>query len=214
MPEMMIMDPTTRTRVAVKYEFKPGVDYWQKIEAQCPAWIPPVTVDYGGAACTREDESTTVREYLINHDGKQVAWVMPFQEYIPAVDPAGNVVPLTVTTCRKPEDDETGFRDIIQARKKRQGWFIGTRDQEFQGLTGQEYAAFLCQVSEDRKTQHADRQAEYAKQFFSEAEKRAIEQANSIQKAVQTSTESNRELMLELAKTVGAEVAKAFNKGK
>ena len=213
MPQTQVIDPVTRTRVEVSYEYKPGVDYFAKLQAQCPAWEPPKTVDFNGAACTMDFEDPTTRQVLVDVNGKQTEWVMPFQQYVAAVDPRGNIIPLTVATCRNPEDDGTGFGDKIIAKKKRAGWFMINQEESFQGLDGQEYAAFLCQLSADRKKAQADREAAFHEEFMSGAEKAVRDQGKLLQQAVNDGANANREVMTDLAKSIGSEIAKAIAKG-
>lgn len=227
MPETTVLNPATRTRVAVKYDYDPSKDYWRLIESQCPAWQPPELADAGsgrrgrgsGRAVTWEDESAQTRVVMIDVPGHgPVEWVMPFQKYVPAVDPSGNICPLTTHTCRLPEDSErevAGFGDKIIAAKKRAGWFIATRDQEYQGLVDQEYAAFLCALIPLRKAAHSARQAEEDAKFYSGAEKLMIQQQAQIAQAVTDGAAANREVMMDVAKAVGVEVAKQMaNVGK
>lgn len=201
----------------VKYEYQPSVDYWQRIESQCPAWQPPndlIEVEWKkGAALTREDGNSKTRSLVINVPGRGlVEWVMPYQAYVPAIDPAGNICPLTTVTCRNPEDDGTGFADKIRSIKKRSGWFIATREEEFAGLQDQEYAAFLCALSDQRKAAHAQREKEYAATQMSGAERAVREQAQQLTAAVQQGADANREAMIDVAKAIAAEVAKATAK--
>lgn len=214
MPQTQVIDPVTRTRVEVSYEYKPGVDYWAKLQSQCPAWEPQKTVDFNGAACTMDFEDPTTRQVLIDVNGKQHEWVMPFQQYVPAVDPCGNICPLTVATCRNPEDDGTGFGDKIIAKKKRAGWFMINPEESFQGLDGQEYAAFLCQLSADRKKAQAERDRLHTEEFMSGAEKAVRDQGKLLQQAVNDGASANRDVMTDMAKSIGAEIAKALKAGK
>src|SRR6185295_19694641 len=78
MESVTVFDMHTRTRVPVPYEFTPGVDYWAKIESQCPAWRPQQLADTSagrngsGRAVTWDHEDSKTRSMMILVDGREV----------------------------------------------------------------------------------------------------------------------------------------------
>lgn len=171
---------TLRDGSELSFEVDASKDYFRIIEQLLPSWLPVATQDPTGRSIIADVDKQASPMRLLNMrgpDGKIYEFNMPHQRYARAVDPAGNLVPLTVNTCQIPDDDNTGFEDKTKGIKRRSGWFIAEPDEEFNGLTGQEYGAFIFAVMKHRQALHAEKQANDARAFQSQAEKTAIELA-------------------------------------
>ncbi len=134
------------------------------------AHITPYGVDCGPRTMTRGEGSRYSR----------FEFVMPFQRYIRAIDPAGNIMPLTVCSCRN-EQDQLGeggdpqFAERMIGIKRSQGWLIAEREYAHkEGKTAEEYGAFLAGEIKNRRGKWELFQADERKAYESKQD-RAIE---------------------------------------
>lgn len=119
-------------------------DFFAEINAMVPEWVPTEATGGGktgggvamydaGEPPDRLFRSTyyaTIDEPERNvkaGDPCAGEFSMPFQEYVRAMDPAGNVVPLIIKGSRIPSDDNTGYGAQIVAKKRLMGWLICER---------------------------------------------------------------------------------------
>lgn len=110
-----------------------------------------------------------------DEDGFIVEHVVPFARYIRAVDPAGNVVPLIVSTNRVDYDDGTGFEGKQRQLKQRQGWlFI---DDPPYGVDAETWHEKLEGIIEERRAKHAAIEAKQASTY--KTSQQALADANS-----------------------------------
>lgn len=187
----------------------PSRDYFSELDAMYPPWARPPTVKHDsapGAALTMDSEPAGTREFRLANGA---IFVMPHQQYVRGVDPAGNIGHITVKTSRVPEDDETGFWDKILANKRRAGWLIAERDQELNGMVGQEYGAYVVAEMHRRRAAKAEQEKLDAEAYESQASRRAAESAQQMSDAVTAMATSQRSDMKELAKELATAIVQA-----
>lgn len=198
------------------FEVDSSKDYFAEIDRTVPAWIMGATVDLTGKAMISDIEkgANSLRTMNVRlPNGSVTEFTMPWQRYLRAIDPAGNLSCLTVTTCQKPDDDETGFEDKIKAIKKRAGWFIAERGEEYNGLLDQEYGAFVLALAKHRAAAHAEAQAEQEKtwatdmekQFAAQSERQSDMLADVMEKQGIASNELISNLVTKLAEALAAQ---------
>jgi hypothetical protein len=162
----------------------------------------------GGAAFS---DITTPIELKV---GKKQTRTIPQFRYVRAVDPAGNVVALSVSSCRaSPEfpdgEDRIGTRARVIETKHRRGWIVvdlddpASRCPQSRFMLGQQYVAWALAVGAVRHEAHAKHEAGEADAFMARARAEARMRAQEV-------AEVNRAMMGEIGRTVGAEVAKAM----
>ncbi len=115
-------------------------DAYAFIDVLVPPWMeqPTILSDYG-AYCTPETMNAREREvgmregiYVVygqEYYLPQRPFVMPFQRYIRAMDAAGNVCPLSISTFRhgtEPDqiEGQLKYQSYVETVKPRRGWLI------------------------------------------------------------------------------------------
>lgn len=192
--------PTERN---LPFEYKPSVDYFAKFDAMLPMWQlrPYKVIEGSGAALFDKRGAPEVKI------GRRKTQTVSLRKYYRAIDPAGNLCQLTVSTVPpSPEhptgDDGIGTMARVIAMKNQRGWIIVERDQAcwnpYSGKAGDEYAAWALAVMVHRKAAHAAHEKEQAKLHKSQLIRAAEEQ-----------TKATREIGTE----IGTAVAKALLEG-
>ncbi|HYF01273.1 MAG TPA: hypothetical protein VEJ18_20285 [Planctomycetota bacterium] len=201
-------EPISKEERDLKFDFDPSRNYMADVDALQPPWfLPPYQTarEAPGAAMSNE---TTPR--MVGR-GRNLKGVPAFL-YVRAIDPAGNLVQLTVSTCRpSPEypggDDGIGTMARVIAEKSAKGWLIVEPGPQFanpySGKIGNEYVAWALAVMQLRQKRHAAKEATEAQAFIAKETQRAHEQA-----AKQT------EAMQNMGVVIGREVAKAVLEAK
>lgn len=167
--------------------------HWQLVNLICPPWVRAITTQSdSGAACTMYGQATGERAIdlpeAIVRIGKEEFYlprrpfVMPFQNYVRALDPAGNLLPLTVCTNRVDLDDGTGYKDRIISQKRRQGWWIAEPNMDHAGREADVYGRALFAEMAKRRDDHVSRMTVVDKENESR-----LERAFKEQQAAQTS---------------------------
>lgn len=178
---------------ALTFEFDPTHDYFADVDKIVPPYRLPGYQTHslqGGAAF---ENSSGVREVAV---GPQKTQRMPFIRYVRAVDPAGGIMPLSISTCRpSPEYPEglDGFHmDRVLADKRRKGWLILERDEisPYAGKVGQPYCAWALAVAKKREAAHAKKMDEDAQTWMSAAQRKSIEMQAEQNKAQNEMTAS------------------------
>lgn len=183
--------------------FDPSVNYFAKIDQLMPKWhrAPSLRPD---AHVLSDDQYQGARNITTSSGA---SFTMPFQKYVRAIDPVGNMTALTIATSRVPEDDNTGYADRAVSIKRRKGWLIAEEAEYWQGPHyGQEHAYHCLVEMERRKALHAGNESEAAKAFQSRLERDTRENnervANAIEMQAQKSTEMVEALATKLASAI------------
>lgn len=147
------------------------------IEKRCPPWVQAITEEAlnceGLTPSNQECGKRTMRLRFKAHPDLDVDFEkrdavgcvtrefdMPFYPYVRAVDPAGNLVTLLVSTTRDEKSaEEIGYRNTIISRKKSTGWLIAELDQEHNGRVGQEHLRYCLSEMIHRRRMHAEKMA-------------------------------------------------------
>lgn len=164
----------------------PGTDLGRELDRRCPPWQQHETSEFQGhQGITPHGQDCGKRTFIlrfkgladidldIRRDGRvQREFDMPFQPYVRAVDPSGNLVTLLVSTTRDTGSaEETGFRDVVLQRKRRSGWLIAEADEELNGRSGVEHLRFCFDEMVYRRRKHAAKMAREAAIFTPQLEK-------------------------------------------
>ena len=139
-------------------------------------------------------------------------FTMPFQQYVRAMDPAGNICTLHIKGSRLPQDDQnTGFGAAQVAKKQLSGWLICERVSEARdhhgvvfntnGKNEEEYGEYLrSEWIRRRKSRMAHDVREQAK-LRTDAERHQIElmekQNATLEKHVSMSREMSSAMVTE-----------------
>lgn len=160
------------------YEFDPSVDYFAKFDEFVPKW-QAIGYEKVNGSLGAFSESVGPAEVKV---APRTTRVMPYMRYVRAIDPAGNVCPLSVSSVRPspafPDGhDKCGTLNRVIAEKNAAGWLIVENSQlmwsPYSGKAGQQYAAWALAVMKYRLVKHAEHEASEAKAFQSRAEKAA-----------------------------------------
>ena len=206
---MQLTPDDIRREAKLAYEFDPDRDYMNEVDAVTPAWVPPADIQRdarvpGAALHTRSNIRPTMVRMA---DGS--LRTIPAKRYVRAVDPQGNIHPLSISTVTPgpgPNDpfefadgfDRLGTETRVLAEKKRRGWLILEPSEMMNGLTGSEYICWALAVAADRRRRHAEYEAQERDNFMSQAARRAMEEQKK-----------QAGVMADAVKGIGAEVAKA-----
>lgn len=203
-------------------------DFFAEIDRRLPPWTQQETIEWEGhSGLTPDNQGCGVRTVIVSFemtpelDGteerKQVRGevVIPYQPYLRAIDPVGNLVPLIVSTNREFDGDAQAYRDRIVAAKMRKGWLIAEPvpnyipaacavHDERGNLVTNEYGRYLFETAKERKAAHAarmlddeerqrsirERKAEAAQEKFTTALER---QGSNLELLVQRLAEQNED---------------------
>src|SRR5687767_8009476 len=142
------------------FEFKQGEDYFSKFDAILPKWTLFPYEDVKGSECAFSD-ATGAAEVRI---APRTTRVVSYRRYVRAIDPAGNLCQLIVSTVRpspyyKDGNDKCGTLNRVVAAKNQAGWIIVENNPMFwnpySGKAGQQYAAWALAVMAHRQKMHA-----------------------------------------------------------
>ena len=178
----------------LSYEFDPSKDYHAVVDSLSVPWVPPAVKYVESAYPTSaafSDASGTREVKMVARDGTtgrktRRTMVQPHKRYVRAIDPAGDLCSLIVSTCRPDRDKPSGDDGLetaarVIARKNRLGWLILERDEDMQNpfaaKIGQDYIAWALAVMAHRKKSHGAWLREDQTVWYSEQKARAIETA-------------------------------------
>lgn len=171
------------------FEFKRDVDYFALFDPILPAYqVVPYETEKGSQAAF--SNATGPVEVKV---GKRQTRSVSYIRYVRAIDPAGNLCQLKVSTCRpspanKDGYDSSGTFNRVVAVKNAKGWIIVERDRRTwnldSGKQDQEYAAWALAVMAYRQKRHAAYQALEARAFMSRAERAAEKQGEVFAAAI------------------------------
>ena len=188
--------PISDEEKALEYECKPGVDYFAEFYAIHPQWVVPPAKYLDGdhpsnaaffdIAGPREFR-TTVKDPVTKKNVRQTKG-MGYERYFVAVDPAGSICPMIVSTIgpdrQHPSGDDglqTAARTV--AIKSQRGWLVVERYPDcwnaFSGKVGQDYAAWCMAVSKYRKAKHAAHQKQEQEEWMADRKREGLEQAKA-----------------------------------
>lgn len=125
-------------------------------DAALPKWTPATTLaQYPDKAITSYDAPGGARTVgVAGEDGMVEERVIPYARYVRAVDPAGNIIPLIVSTNRVDAHDGTGYESLIIARKRAQKWVLV--DDPPYGMSLAEWHEKLSEIIEQRQAKHRE----------------------------------------------------------
>ncbi|HAM54421.1 MAG TPA: hypothetical protein DCQ64_03045 [Candidatus Rokubacteria bacterium] len=183
-------------------------NHWKLVDLICPSWARAMTVQSeSGAHCTMYGQATGERSVdlpeVVVRIGKEEFYlprrqfVMPFQNYLRALDPAGNLGPLTISTNRVDADDGCGTRDRTIAIKRRAGWWIAEPLMDHNGRDADTYGRALFLEMAKRRADHGAKMALADKENESRLERAFKEQQGA-------QTETLRTIVTMLAERLGA----------
>lgn len=206
------------------------MNFFEFVDKVCPPWTPPRTLpDELGRLLTDEKEDAGTRAVaackpvkgtkpeiemveVVELDGKKlverkVEFNPPFQRYLRGLDPAGNIMPITVTTCRGVGDDSTGFDSLAVSRKLAHGWLIAEPEYSYKGYAGKEYADYLAKQYTERRERHNAKQAAEELSYRSDQEKLLAEQIKSNQEVKEKESALLEKLVAMLSEKQGGKRA-------
>jgi hypothetical protein len=196
--------------------------FFDEVAAICPPFQhTPVTTGSGkgGAAGSAmyEDGSPPQRVMMALaydlHTGEpmDVEFTMPFQAYVPAMDPAGRIETLFIRTSQVAADDPSGSYAITQAaRKIADGWLILVRDPKAYGLsvtndrgwTGEDFAEYARAEFLRRREANAQKMARSEQDFKSQALKSLEEQSVRQTEMIAEMGEASRKMTEDVVKAI------------
>jgi hypothetical protein len=161
-----------QTERELPFEYDPRVDYFKKFDAIVPRWeVWRYETEKGdglaGAAIfdSRTDEMSVRRKGPPTVKmGRRRTMTVSIRMYVRAIDPAGNVCPLHISTVppspQFPDgNDGLGTHQRVVAQKSRSGWIVVEPVEAFwspySGKRGNEYAAWAWAVMLHRQAKHA-----------------------------------------------------------
>jgi hypothetical protein len=224
----MLTAKELKEEAELRFAFDPTHDYEADIDEVTPAWVPPPDVQTdtrvpGAALHSKENILPTL---VRSKDGSYRH--IPPMRYVRAVDPSGNIHPLTITTVTPgpgpsgPKEYADGFDRIgtdsrVKDEKRRRGWLILETGQYMYGRTGQEYLAWALAVADLRRKRKAARDAienegnvTVAQRRMMEAQKSASESMNAaITQAVTAVAATSQTNTVELAKAIAEAIVAA-----
>lgn len=201
-----------------------AVDWFAEIDRRLPPWHAQRTTQYGtntgltpepntkaAEGWAPEDVATGTRTIMVGYvenlldvvdkgvDPSEVIYeiTMPYQPYVRAINPAGQLVPLLVSQTREESGIyETGHGDRIKAAKRRLGWLIAERNEEHGGRTGQDYGRLIFEEMAKRQVAHDAKQKALEKAFVSRHDQRMEDTAAATLDAVKAQGDALREIAL------------------
>ena len=205
-----VVDRNAEARLPYKVE--PGRDYLAEVSESVPPWRPMAYQTHSvlspGAAFS--DEMKGQPKEALSPSGVPI--VVPQKKYVRALDPAGNVMSLIVSSCRpspeKPDgDDGLGTTDRILSEKKKSGWLILEPDQEYGGRVGPDYLAWAMAVREFRvkknlALEEQDR-AEHESKTLAAIREQTRANSEMVRDIITGMSEANREMVKDVLKATG-----------
>lgn len=187
--------------------------FFDEIDMMVPAFEPSshMTTNEGtgqGAVLyptSEPSQRVSVATWYDNASGEpqRVEFAMPFQQYLRAMDAAGNIQPLTIKTCQIASEDTTGFDQSIIARKVQAGWIICERNQpNALGLVGEQYGEHIRKEWLRRRREHLKREQAQDRLFMSTAEKSAQEDRARADAALERQSDIQQRMVADMAGTI------------
>jgi hypothetical protein len=191
-----LAEDKSKTERDLSFEFDPRVNYFAKFDAILPAWKlehgPYKAVDGSHAAFS--DAVGPIEMYT----DERTEITLSYRRYVRAIDPAGNLCQLVVSSVRPSPaypkgEDKCGTMMRVISTKSRRGWLVVEAVPEWwspwANRTGQEYAAWCWAVMEYRKARHAAYEANEAKAFMTRTERAAEKQGEALARALDGTVE-------------------------
>lgn len=169
----------------LQFTVDPSRDYRAEIELELPSWEPEPyerAAVSGGAAL---NDNTAQRE---KYDARRRKfWQLGHLKYIHALDPAGNICAMTISSCRpgpghEDGDDRCGTESRVKHEKMQRGWLPLDADGSFGGFEGQRYLAWVLDAV--RPYRRAKYEADQRKQSAEFADRNAAAQREQSRMAV------------------------------
>lgn len=165
-----------QTERDLPFEYDPTVDYFKKFDAIVPPWqVWKYDTEKGhGLAGTAIFDSRTDEESVRRKGpptvkvGRRRTMTVAIRMYVRAIDPAGNLCPLQISTVppspQFPDgSDGLGTHQRVVAQKSARGWIVVENREAFwspySGKRGNEYAAWAWAVMLHRQAKHAAHEA-------------------------------------------------------
>lgn len=170
--------------------------FFDEVNAMCPAFVHTVVTSgsgKGGSAGSAmyEDGQPPNRVFpalvydLFTGEPSQADFDMPFQAYVPAMDPAGVICPLFIRNSQVSADDPSGSFAITKvAQKIADGWLVLVREPRAFGLSvtnavgkvGEEFGEYARSEFTRRREANAQKMLSAEQKFKSDAMKSLEEQ--------------------------------------
>lgn len=177
-----------KTERDLSFEFKRDVDYFAKFDALMPKWENRryETANLPNLSGTALFTAKGAPEVKI---AKRRTVTTSLRMYVRAIDPAGNLCPLHISTVTpSPEypdgHDKLGTPQRVVTEKSRKGWLVvenvDTFWSTFAGRRGQEYAAWCWAVMAHRKAKHAAHELAERPQHMGFLEKQMKQQTEAM----------------------------------
>ncbi len=226
--------PIQDDELNASYAFDPKHDYFADIELQHPAWRPPA-VEYipkGGAMASDAaffDVGKPRELRVVTTDpatGKKTRKTqgMGHKRYVRAIDPAGNLCGLIISTIAPDRehpngDDGLGTFGMVIQKKNNRGWIIVENDQgvwhPHSRRTGQDYCAWALAVQALRKKKHAEHEKREQTEWLEEKKREALAVARETAAITgQINAEAISAAMANVGKDIAASVASEVRKAK
>jgi len=192
-------DPISEEEHELSFDFDPRRDYAAEIDGMLRPWTPPTVKILDNHPISAAFSETVLREYrekvvsTVMVDGKPkkttrvVVKGVPHIKSFRAVDPAGNLSYVTVSTCRIDRDHPTGDDGLgtdsrVVGMKQKRGWLFIEQEHPQAKHAGKEYLAWCLAVSQYRKQIHAAHERKEEHQWMEAKKQEALalarEQAN------------------------------------
>lgn len=196
---------------ALPYGDDPGRDFAAELDRLMPRWtVAPY------ATHPTLNPGTAYADHERNHPREVIDPIhgtvhnTPFKRYIRALDPAGNICSLIVSSVRPtPEfpdgDDGIGTEQRVVSAKMRSGWLIlepGHESASFGGRQGRDYLAWAFAVRDFRRARHAEHMKQENDSFKSQL-------LQALEKDRKANREETREMVTDIAKEIGVAVGQA-----
>ncbi len=143
---------------------------------QQPHWRPAPTIENQRTAKSRDNIDSALTHWdepngpraILDELGREC--VLPYQRYMRAIDPAGNLVPLVVSTNRVTHTDGTNYETVVRQKQRRKigGWlFI---DEPPYGRELAEWQEWCAAEAAQRRSAHLAYEQRYGEGFQSQAQ--------------------------------------------
>lgn len=199
-----------RTEMNLPCEPDPRRNYSAEIDQLCPPWGPDIYKEHETLepGCAYSDNSGP--RLVVDHRAMR-EYSLPHFRYVRALNPAGSVVPLIVSTVRPtPEfangEDGLGTEHRVIGEKQKKGWLVlepNAAEMGYAGRSGDEYYAWVMAVR-DYRMQVNQYHEDQDKQDYQSKMLSAMKEQGKVQ-AEQTST-----MVAQIAGAIGQSVANAM----